>query len=90
MFDIFHVFIVLMMIGLDEGFGINWLGYVHGRSLSNYFGFFFFGWGGRVVGGMHQGKGLLGSKPCDSIQKDFWIVCNNGLVFSFKRIPFLF
>ena len=27
--------------------------------------FFFFGWGGRVVGGMHQGKGLLGSKPCD-------------------------
>lgn len=52
--------------------------------------FFFFGWGGRVVGGMHQGKGLLGSKPCDSIQKDFWIVCNNGLVFSFKRIPFLF
>ena len=42
LFDIFHVFIVLMMIELDEGFGSNWLGYVHGRPLSNYFGFFFF------------------------------------------------
>lgn len=55
LFDIFHVFIVLMMIGLDEGFGINWLGYVHGRSLSNCFGFFFF-WVGGKGGGWYASR----------------------------------